>query len=56
MDSKEVIEFVIDKQIGETGSGKIYKLKTNKDGESNDRNYENMKRNSSEEAELIDFK
>ena len=40
MDSKEVIEFVIDKQIGETGSGKIYKLKTNKDGESNDRNYE----------------
>ena len=39
-DSREVIEFVIEKQIGETGSEKIYELKTNKDGESNDRNDE----------------
>ena len=39
-DRKEVIEFVIEKQIGETGSGKVYELKTNKDDESNDRNDE----------------
>ena len=40
MGIREVIEFVIEKQIGETGSGKIYELKMNKDGESNDRNDE----------------
>ena len=39
-DIREVIEFVIEKQIGETGSGKIYELKMNKDGESNYRNDE----------------
>ena len=30
-DSKEVIEFVIGNLIGETGSGKVSELKTNKD-------------------------
>ena len=39
-DNREVIEFVIEKQIRETGSRKIYELKTNKGGESNDRNDE----------------
>ena len=39
-DSKNVIEFVIETQISETGSGKVYELKTNKDDESNDRNDE----------------
>ena len=39
-DNREVIEFVIEQQIGETGSGKIYEVKTNKDGESNDKNDE----------------
>ena len=32
-DNREVIEFVIEKQIGKAGSGKIYELKTNKNGE-----------------------
>ena len=39
-DSREVKELVIEKHIGETGSGKIFGLKRNKDSESNDRNDE----------------
>ena len=39
-DNKEVIVFAIEKQIRTTGLGKVYELKTNKDGETNDRNNE----------------
>ena len=33
-DDKDQLKFVIQKQVGETGSGQVYKLKTNQDGES----------------------
>ena len=36
-DKKDQIEFVTEKQVGETASGKVYELQTNKDGVSNDR-------------------
>ena len=31
---KDQLKFVIEKHVGETGSGQVYKLKTNQDGES----------------------
>ena len=33
-DDKDQLKFVIEKQVGETGSGQVYELKTNQDGES----------------------
>ena len=38
MDDKDQHKFVIEKQIGETGSGQVYELKTNQDGESATKN------------------
>ena len=33
-DDADKIKFVLEKQMGETDSGQVYKLKTNQDGES----------------------
>ena len=33
-DNKDQLKFVIKKQVAETGSGQVYELKTNQDGES----------------------
>ena len=40
MDRKEVIEFVVERCIRETGSGKVFEHKLNKCGKSNVRNDE----------------
>ena len=33
-DDKDQLKFVIEKQVGETGSGQVYELRTNQDGKS----------------------
>ena len=43
-DKKDQIEFVTEKQVGETASEKVYELQTNKDGVSNDRGDETEER------------
>ena len=40
MDNKDKIEFIIEKQVGETGSGQVYKLEVNQDGEPDGRLHE----------------
>ena len=40
MDSKDKIEFIIEKQVGETGRGQVYKLEVNQDGEPDGRLHE----------------
>ena len=37
MDSSDQIEFIIEKQVGETDSGQFYKLQTERDGKSDNR-------------------
>ena len=37
MEDSNQIEFVIEKQVGETDSGQVYELQTKHDGQSNDR-------------------